>query len=271
MIQLSETHMKDFRRKSSKGNQLKWEVDGIWYKADFTGYEGLAEYITSKLMGYSDLKNGEYVLYDTEKIEYKKYTYLGCKSRNLLSEGEQLITLERLYKQRTGESLYKNLYHIIEPEERLLFLVEQVENITGITEFGRYMVKLFTLDAFFLNEDRHTHNIAVIEKMDGSYMLCPFFDHGASLLSDIKLDYPLDGDIYSMISEAESKTISENFDVQLDIAEKLYGDGLRFSFSKKEVEMLLEKEKYYPKEIKRRVKDIIFYQMRKYLYLFEKL
>ena len=25
---------------SSKGNQLKWENAGIWYKADYTGYEG---------------------------------------------------------------------------------------------------------------------------------------------------------------------------------------------------------------------------------------
>ena len=30
---------------SSKGNQQKWENNGIWYKADHTGYEGLAEYI----------------------------------------------------------------------------------------------------------------------------------------------------------------------------------------------------------------------------------
>ena len=46
MIELFENDVKLFDRHSSKGNQLKWEKDGIWYKADYTGYEGLAEYVT---------------------------------------------------------------------------------------------------------------------------------------------------------------------------------------------------------------------------------
>lgn len=71
-----------------------------------------------------------------------------------------------------------------------------------------------------------------------------------------------------MISEVKAKTISDDFDIQLDIAEKLYGDRLRFFFSKRDVENLLEKKKKYSKEIKNRVRDIIFYQMRKYSYFF---
>ena len=39
MVELFENQLKDFSRQSSKGNQLKWEHDGIWYKADYTGYE----------------------------------------------------------------------------------------------------------------------------------------------------------------------------------------------------------------------------------------
>ena len=31
------------RDRSSKGNQLKWYRDDLWYKADYTGYEGLVE------------------------------------------------------------------------------------------------------------------------------------------------------------------------------------------------------------------------------------
>ncbi len=34
--------------------------------------------------------------------------------------------------------------------------------MTGLTDFGFYMVKMLTVDALFLNEDRHTHNIAVL-------------------------------------------------------------------------------------------------------------
>ena len=39
MIELFGQNIRTNRRQSSKGNQLKWENDGIWYKADYTGYE----------------------------------------------------------------------------------------------------------------------------------------------------------------------------------------------------------------------------------------
>ena len=44
MIELFEQNIRTNDRQSSKGNQLKWENEGIWYKADYTGYEGLADY-----------------------------------------------------------------------------------------------------------------------------------------------------------------------------------------------------------------------------------
>ena len=55
---------------SSKGNQLKWENNGIWYKADHTGYEGLAEYAVSSLLGLSSLDKEEYAVYFPEQIRY---------------------------------------------------------------------------------------------------------------------------------------------------------------------------------------------------------
>ena len=45
MVELFEQNIRTNERQSSKGNQLKWENDGIWYKADYTGYEGLSEYM----------------------------------------------------------------------------------------------------------------------------------------------------------------------------------------------------------------------------------
>ena len=47
MVELFEQNIRTNTRQSSKGNQLKWENEGIWYKADYTGYEGLAEYVLS--------------------------------------------------------------------------------------------------------------------------------------------------------------------------------------------------------------------------------
>lgn len=44
MIELFEQNIRTNDRQSSKGNQLKWGNEGIWYKADYTGYEGLADY-----------------------------------------------------------------------------------------------------------------------------------------------------------------------------------------------------------------------------------
>ena len=63
MVELFEQHIKTDERQSSKGNQLKWENQNVWYKADYAGYEGLAEYIVSALLGYSTLASEEYVLY----------------------------------------------------------------------------------------------------------------------------------------------------------------------------------------------------------------
>lgn len=54
---------------TSKGDQRKWEIDGIWYKADYMGYESLAEVLVSRLLKKSSLKYA-FVTYDLTKIEY---------------------------------------------------------------------------------------------------------------------------------------------------------------------------------------------------------
>lgn len=40
---------------TSEGTQIKYVRDGYWYKKDSRGHEGLAEYLCSKLMTFSDL------------------------------------------------------------------------------------------------------------------------------------------------------------------------------------------------------------------------
>lgn len=268
MITLFEKDMKEDGRRSSKGNQLKWVYEGTWYKADFTGYEGLTEYMVSHLLKYSDLLEEDYILYDTEEIQYGNVKYCGCKSRDFLPEGWQLFTLERLFQNFYGESLYKSIYHITSLENRVRFLVEQTERITGLENFGEYLSKLFTIDALFLNEDRHTHNIAVLLDMAGKYHYCPIFDNGGALLSDTSMDYPQGGELYTMLDSVKSKTICQSFDEQLEVVERLYGQVLHFNFDRKKIEMLLEVERYYPEEVKKRVETILLEQRRKYQYLF---
>lgn len=69
-------------RQSSKGNQLKWENKGVWYKADYTGYEGLSEYLISNLLCRSTLHEAEFVRYEPERIRYRQKIYEGVKSEN---------------------------------------------------------------------------------------------------------------------------------------------------------------------------------------------
>ena len=256
MIELFEQDMKMDDRQSSKGNLLKWKNCGIWYKADYTGYEGLAEYIISHLLQKSTLSEQEYVLYDPEQIKYKSKIYSGVKSKDFLQCGWQIIT--------------QSIFKIRDHEERLIFLVNQVERITGLTGFGKYLNKLLTIDAFFLNEDRHTHNIAVLMNEKGAFAYCPIFDNGAGLLADTTMDYPLEGDIYELIDSVKSKTISSDFEEQLDISEALYHNHIKFSFTMKDVKELLDNAEIYSEEERKRVELVIRAQMRKYQYLFEK-
>ena len=187
-----------------------------------------------------------------------------------MEEGWQLLTLERLFQNFFGQSLYRAIYDITECENRLRFIVEQVERVTGLQNFGIYLNKLFTIDAFFLNEDRHTHNIAVLMSTDGKFSYCPMFDHGAGLLSDIRMDYPLSEDVYELMKQTSAKTISQDFDEQLDVSEKLYKGNLKFFFKKQDIKELLGKVTEYSEEEKQRAETILYEQMRKYEYLFVK-
>lgn len=52
---------------------------------------------------------------------------------------------------------------------------------------------MLEIDAFFMNEDRHTNNIAVIyNEKTQKYELSPFFDQGLCMFADINQDYPID-------------------------------------------------------------------------------
>lgn len=268
IVVLGEKNVRSFSVQSSKGNQLKWEKDGIWYKADYMGYEGLAEYMVSKLLQYSNLTEKDYILYDTEEISYKTNIYHGCKSFDFLPCGWQLITLERLFHTMYGKSLYQSIYQIAGIEERAIFLTEQVEQMTGLKNFGSYLTKLLTIDALFLNEDRHMHNIAVLCDTSGCYHYCPIFDNGSALLSDMTMDYPLGNDVLDLIPHAEAKTLCSDFDEQLEIVERLYGQTIHFFYNEKNITEVLENEKNYSTEIKERVKEILLQQRRKYANLF---
>ena len=82
MIELYEGEQFLQGRRSSKGNQLKWKRGDTWYKADYAGYEGLAEYVVSALLCESDLEKEEFVPYRTQQI---RFSFTAKKVRELLS------------------------------------------------------------------------------------------------------------------------------------------------------------------------------------------
>lgn len=270
MVALFEKNVIEIENKSSKGNQLKWRDGDWWYKADYTGYEALAEYVISHLLIKSSLREDEFLLYDLEDIKYRSSVFHGVKSRNFLRDDWQLITLERLFKSVYGQSLNAMIYKTENHANRLKLIVDETERLTGLKNFGEYMSKMLTIDSLFLNEDRHTHNIAILVNGGKEYMLCPIFDQGAALLADTTIDYPLNGNVYDMIDSVKPKTFCDDFLEQLEIAEKLYGQNIKFSFSKKDVDNILESvpRESYSKDILDRVRTVCYERMRQLTYLF---
>ena len=267
MVELFETELMDDGRRSSKGNQLKWESGGIWFKADYLGYEGLSEFVISSLLEKSSLEEAEYVKYGLETIRYKNNIFTGCRSRDF-AEGYMTITLERLFKTLYGKGLNEGIYSIGDHTERLKFLVDQVERTTGIQGFGLYMSKMLTIDSLFLNEDRHTHNISILWDGNREFRLCPIYDNGAALMSDTRLDYPLGLDIYTEKKRVKPKLFCDSFEEQLDIAESLYGKNISFNWKRGDVDEILSHAGIYEKTATDRVRDLLIEQRREHSYLF---
>ncbi len=248
---------------TSKGDQPKWQVGDRWYKADHMGYEALAEVVISSLLKKSNVT--DFVDYALAAITYRDKTLCGCVSRNFRGEDEELIPVERLHRLYYGVGLAQTLAQTHTVEERILYTVDFVEKITKMTNFRQYLVMMLELDQLFLNEDRHTNNIAVIRnKKTGEFRLCPIFDNGLSLLSDIN-DYGMKRDIYHCIERVQAKPFASNFDEQVEAANSIFGSFLKCSFSRSDVSASLDGlSTLYRPETLQRVESIIFEQMRRY-------
>lgn len=248
---------------TSKGNQPKWHIGDLWYKADHMGYEALAEFVISELLKKTNI--ADFVKYELVSIKYDNQEKAGCVSKNFRSKDEMLIPVEKLHRQYFGKGLSAAIAEQPDTESRIKYTVDFIEKVTGVEKFGEYLSAMLVLDAFFLNEDRHTNNIAVIrDEKTLEFRPAPIFDNGLSLLSDIN-DYPLDKDVYENMRKVEAKPFSADFDEQLDAVEELYGTQVKFAFTKSDVREILKKLKeIYDDCIIKRVEDVIFEQMRRY-------
>ena len=266
---MTDSHKVQTNQNSSKGNQVKWKTkEGYWYKADFLGYEGLSEYITSQLLQKTNLL---FVNYDIQKMEYQGHTYNGCRSTHFLQETESLVTLSTLFRKYRQEDIAKECASREDIKERICYVVDTVVEITGLQQFGQYLSALLEMDAIFLNEDRHFNNIAVIYNEDqDTYTYCPIFDNGASLLSDTTIEYPLEDDVYKCIDRVQAKPFSTDFEEQLDAIEQLYGAQFKHWITSKDVENLIDQTKkigIYSEQKLSRIETCLKEGLRKYSYL----
>ena len=278
-IEMKQDELKLSYGHSSKGNQMKWFQDGYWYKADQFGYESLAETVTSHLLKTSSIKNA--TMYEPVNIIYKGKAYRGCRSKNFRLEEEVLVPLERLFRSHTSIGLAKQLARISSVKERILYTEEIVCNITGLENFGAYMAMLLEMDAFFLNEDRHTNNISILyNKETDRYRLCPFYDMGLSLFADVKIDFPLEKDYFACKEQIIAKPFSRDFDEQMDAVNALFGSYLKFDIPVSKVADVMKglRENYmlteedivkgrmdgYTEQELKRVEETLRYQSAKY-------
>ena len=128
---------------------------------------------------------------------------------------------------------------------------------------------ILELDCLTLNEDRHTNNLAVLRNEETKeFRLCPIFDNGLSLLSDLN-DYPLTDDLYTCIERVQAKPFDSDHVEQVTAAEQLYGRQLTFRISHEELRsgLNLLSEAYSP-DILQRAERVLLEQKRKHSWLF---
>ena len=160
---------------TSDGTQDKYFKDGLWFKLDRYGGEGLAERAASLLLKESGLSPDLFVEYKPCLINGKS----GCYSRNFLKENESFITLYRLYKNVTGRDLAA-VCSKMDYDDAIEYTINFTKEHTKL-DIREYLANTFCLDMLILNEDRHFNNLGMIFD-EKKFRIGPIFDNGKSFL-----------------------------------------------------------------------------------------
>ena len=260
MITLTNWYRKDNGGTNSKGNQLKFKKDGIWYKADGveTGSEGLSETVVSNILSCSNCSC--YTEYKEEEISYENKVYLGCKSQNFINDScETLVTSNRIAIQFYEKGL-KSLLRLQGTKNKIEAFVGYMSKATGIDEvaLGVALTEMLEIDAYTLNNDRHFNNIAFIyNEKSKAYSLAPIFDNGAAFMTS---DPSYQDKAY--VDTIEARPFSRDFNKQKEAAEELFGKQLKITLS--DFNLIMPIQSIYPIEEKIAVMDIIKTQSKKY-------
>lgn len=229
---------------SSKGNQEKWfdAKTNRWFKLDQFGYEALSETVISKLLERSNIETDfpfRFVRYDMERLNVHGRDRNGCSSENFLKTGQSIVTLSHLFRQEHHQPLAELIGKLPSDKKRIEWLANRTAELTGLTDFPKYLSLLFEVDALFLNEDRHLNNIAVLVK-NGRFDYCPIFDNGAALLSNTQI-YQMDIDPTAHIKTVRARPFNTTFNRQVITARGLFGSQLHIAkFTREDILSVLE-------------------------------
>lgn len=214
---------------SSIGTQKKYYEKGYWYKQNHVGYEGVSEYLASRVLSCSNIQ--EYVTYEQCKINGID----GCRSANFLAEGESFISLQRLYDIYHGGQLSERIRLIDSIEDRIQFVVDFVYETVGL-HIREYLGKIAAFDMLILNTDRHFNNLGIVADLaKGQYKTAPAFDHGNALLSNLS-EFPLEEPIETNID----RVVGQPFSASLESQARELNFGLKVDYGA--LDALLQKE-----------------------------
>ena len=197
---------------TSDGTQDKFFKDGLWFKLDRYGGEGIAETAASIILKESGLDASQFVTYTPCLINGKP----GCYSKNFLNEDESFITLYRLYKNVTGKDLAQ-VCATMDYDDAIEYVINFVKQQTHL-DIHEYLANTFALDKIILNEDRHFNNLGIIYS-GTDFKLAPIFDNGKSFLIGNK-NATKKTEIKDKIKCAFAKSFSPAFAINAKYLEK---------------------------------------------------
>lgn len=196
----------------SLGMTNKYYKDGYWYKQNLKGYEGKSEAICSRILEHSSIE--EFVSYEECRINGVD----GCRSKNMISEHETVVTLSRLYEYAYGGSLTEKVKSYGRLEDRIEYVLDFVFESTRLDLYD-YLGKMLKFDMLTYDTDRHFNNLAII-RGDGVYREAPLFDFGASFFS-MKHIFTDDMSLNEKIQKMTPQPFSGSFEEQAAYFDKV--------------------------------------------------
>ncbi|WP_407425219.1 hypothetical protein [Treponema sp.] len=197
---------------TSDGTQDKFFKNGLWFKLDRYGGEGIAECVASIILEECGLESSKFVKYTPCLINGRS----GCYSKNFLNEDEAFITLYRLYKNVTGRDL-ADVCSKMDYDDAIEYVINFVKQQTAL-DIHEYLANTFALDKVILNDDRHFNNMGIVYN-GVDFKTAPIFDNGKSFLIGNKKARQFDN-ISDKIKTAFAKCFSPSFDMNARYLQK---------------------------------------------------